>query len=81
MLGRGFTTRATSVIESETIVLSERDGRLAYTAHPAGQPTATFLSRPSAGQVVFENPAHDFPQRVGYSAGRGRAARLDRRRG
>jgi hypothetical protein len=42
-------------------------GRLAYEAHPSGQPMATFLSKPIAGrEVVFEDLAHDFPQRVGY---------------
>jgi len=73
MLGVGRTTRGGKLVEHEFILLAERDGRLAYQAHPSGQPGATFLSRPMTGQeVVFENPAHDFPQRVGYrSAGPG----------
>lgn len=67
MLGVGRTTRGEKLIEHEFIVLAERDGRLAYEAHPSGQPTATFMSRPITGrEVVFEDPAHDFPQRVGY---------------
>ena len=42
-------------------------GRLAYEAHPSGQATATFISKPISGrEVVFEDPTHDFPQRVGY---------------
>jgi hypothetical protein len=41
--------------------------RLAYEAHPSGQPAATFLSiELTASKVVFENREHDFPQRVGY---------------
>jgi len=67
MLGVGRTTRGDKLIEHEFILLTERDGRLAYEAHPSGQATATFLSRPITGrEVVFEDPAHDFPQRVGY---------------
>lgn len=69
MLGVGRTTRGDKLIEHEFIVLTERDGRLAYEAHPSGQPTATFMSRPISGrEVVFEDPTHDFPQRVGYKS-------------
>ena len=67
MIGVGRTTRGEKLIEHEYIVLTERDGRLAYEAHPSGQATATFMSRPMAGhEVVFEDPTHDFPQRVHY---------------
>ena len=38
-----------------------------YVAHPSGQPAAEFLSTTVSGDtVLFENPAHDFPQRIGY---------------
>jgi hypothetical protein len=67
MLGVGRTTRGEKLIEHEFVVLTERDGRLAYEAHPSGQATATFMSKPISGrEVVFEDPTHDFPQRVGY---------------
>ena len=67
MLGVGRTTRGEKLIEHEFVVLTERDGRLAYEAHPSGQATATFLSKPISGrEVVFEDLTHDFPQRVGY---------------
>jgi hypothetical protein len=67
MLGVGRTTRGATLVEHEYIVLTERDGRLAYEAHPSGQATTTFMSRPISGrEVVFEDPTHDFPQRVGY---------------
>jgi hypothetical protein len=49
------------------IVLREQGDRLAYEAHPSGQPATTFLSRTiDEAMVVFENAEHDFPQRVGY---------------
>jgi hypothetical protein len=67
MLGVGRTTRGSKLVEHEFIVLAERDGRLAYEAHPSGQATTTFMSQPiTRREVVFEAPAHDFPQRVGY---------------
>jgi hypothetical protein len=69
MLGVGRTTRSEKLVEHEYIVLTERDGRLAYEAHPSGQATATFMSKPVANrEVVFEDPTHDFPQRVGYKS-------------
>jgi hypothetical protein len=40
---------------------------LVYIAHPSGQPSAEFLSTAvSDNSVVFGNPKHDFPQRIGY---------------
>lgn len=69
MLGVGRTTRGDKLIDHEYVVLTERDGRLAYEAHPSGQATATFTSKPITGrEVVFEDAAHDFPQRVGYKS-------------
>jgi hypothetical protein len=69
MLGVGRTTRGGKLNEYEFVLLTERDGRLAYEAHPSGQATATFMSKPISGrEVVFEDPAHDFPQRVGYKS-------------
>jgi hypothetical protein len=67
MLGVGRTTRGEKLVEHEFVVLTERNGRLAYEAHPSGQATVTFMSKPISGrEVVFEDPMHDFPQRVGY---------------
>jgi hypothetical protein len=67
MLGLGRTVREGRTAEYEFVVLEKRDDRLAYEAHPSGQPTAVFLSQ-EVGEttVVFENAQHDFPQRVGY---------------
>jgi hypothetical protein len=44
------------------------DGRLAFLAQPNGVAATTFTLIESApGRAVFENPDHDFPQRVVYS--------------
>jgi len=67
MLGVGRTVRDGRLIEYEMVLLSERGDRLAYEAHPSGQTPATFMSgMVTASSVVFENPEHDFPQRIGY---------------
>jgi len=67
MVGIGRTVDGDSLIEYELVIIREHGSRLAYEAHPSGQPTAVFLST-SVGDsgVVFENLEHDFPQRVGY---------------
>jgi hypothetical protein len=70
MLGVGRTTRGTTLVEYEFVILRPEGDRLAYEAHPSGQSPAVFVSQaPKAGtadSVVFENLMHDFPQRVGY---------------
>jgi len=67
MLGMGRTVRGDSLTEFEVVVIRESGPTLVYEAHPSGQAPATFTaSSVSDSGVVFENPAHDFPQRVGY---------------
>ena len=67
MLGAGRTIRAGKLVVHEFVLLAERDGRLAYQAHPSGQLSTTFMSKEiDATSIVFEDPTHDFPQRVGY---------------
>jgi hypothetical protein len=67
MLGMGRTIRGDRLVEYELVLLRAEGGRIAYEAHPSGQPAATFLSiTVSASELVVENKAHDFPQRVGY---------------
>ena len=67
MLGIGRTVRDGKLVEYELVLLREEEGRLAYQAHPSGQASAVFLSKEvGPKRVVFENLAHDFPQRVGY---------------
>ena len=67
MLGVGRTTRGTTLVDYEMVLIRERGDQLAYEAHPANQQPAVFMST-SIGErsIVFENLKHDFPQRVGY---------------
>jgi hypothetical protein len=67
MVGSSRTVRGGQLAEYELVVIREPDEALVYIAHPSGQPPAQFVaSEISEGRVVFENPAHDFPQRIGY---------------
>jgi uncharacterized protein DUF6265 len=67
MVNVGRTVQAEKLIEYEMVLIREHEGRLAYQAHPSGQPSAVFMSRTVGNrEVVFENLQHDFPQRVGY---------------
>src|SRR5262245_45015204 len=71
MLGAGRTVRNGKLVEYELVLIKEDGERLAYEAHPSGQPSAVFLSKEaSSTRVVFENLEHDFPQRVGYELGK-----------
>ena len=67
MIGVGRTVRDDRLVEYELVVVREQGGRLAYEAHPSGQPSAVFLSREiTDAMVAFENAEHDFPQRIAY---------------
>jgi len=67
MLGLGRTVRGERLVEYEFVVIRDDNGRLAYEAHPSGQAPAVFLAETVGDtSVVFANPQHDFPQRVGY---------------
>jgi hypothetical protein len=67
MLAMSRTTRGSETIGFELVVLRARDGDLQYEARPSNQPTAVFvLSEWTDSSVVFANPDHDFPQRIGY---------------
>lgn len=67
MLGMSRTVRAGRPADFEFTVLHVVDGRIVYEARPEGQaPTRFPLTSSSEGRAVFENPVHDFPQRIAY---------------
>lgn len=69
MLGMSRTVRGDSLMEYEFLRLFERGEKLVYAAQPSGQPPAEFTAVTSEeGVLVFEDPAHDFPQRISYRA-------------
>lgn len=51
----------------EFLRIIEKDGALSYLASPGGKAPVEFkLKEMSEKKVVFENAAHDFPQRIIY---------------
>ncbi|HEY1090672.1 MAG TPA: DUF6265 family protein [Burkholderiaceae bacterium] len=68
MLGMARTVRKGKTVEHEFLqIRAGTDGKLAYTAKPSGQAEASFALKEQGEQsVLFENPTHDFPQRISY---------------
>lgn len=67
MLGMSRTVRGDSLIEYEQLRIGARAGRAVYFAAPSGQTPSEFTAASvSDTLVVFENPQHDFPQRIIY---------------
>jgi hypothetical protein len=51
----------------EFMRIDEKGGQIAFTAIVGRNPPTTFVAKSrTADEVVFENTAHDFPQRVIY---------------
>ena len=71
MVGSGheYAKPKGNLVESELTRIEFLGGRLVYIAAPASQPADSFAAiEASAKRVVFENPRHDFPQRIGYES-------------
>lgn len=67
LMGMGRTIHNDTLQEHEFVLIREEQGRVQYEAHPSGQPPNIFpLKSMTEDAVTFEDPAHDFPQRVGY---------------
>jgi hypothetical protein len=70
MLGMSRSVRGGRVVGYEWLRIETREGRLLYIAHLSGQAVTEFVSvEASDSLVVFENPNHDFPQRILYRTG------------
>ena len=79
MLGAGRTIRNGVTLFTEFQKISVEDGKLTYTARIGTKGTTLFpLLKLTADEVIFENPTHDFPQRILYrKAGNGLFARIE----
>jgi dipeptidyl aminopeptidase/acylaminoacyl peptidase len=67
MIGASRTVIGGALREFEHIRITTDSGRLVYTALPSGQRETKFpFKEASDTMVVFENLAHDFPQRIIY---------------
>jgi hypothetical protein len=68
LFGLSRTIKNGKTVAHEFMQIREVEpGQLAFIARPSGQAEATFkLLRSTKNELVFENPTHDFPQRVIY---------------
>jgi len=67
LLGMSRTVKGNRTTEWEFLRIADEGGRLAYVARPSGQAENVFpLKTLSETEVVFEDPKHDFPQRIVY---------------
>ena len=68
MVGMHRTVRQGRMVEFEFFRVEEQNGRLVYLSQPGGRSPATpfALATLDGERVVFENRAHDFPQRLIY---------------
>jgi hypothetical protein len=68
LFGVSRTVKGGRTVAHEFLQIRETEpGKLAYIAMPSGQAQATFtLAHSSDTRVVFENLAHDYPQRIIY---------------
>jgi len=68
MLGVSRTVKNGKTVAYEFIIIRENEaGEVHYVAKPSGQAEAAFkLVRAGDREAVFENPGHDFPQRIIY---------------
>ena len=67
MLGVSRTIADGRTVQFEFMRIQQEEGAVYLMATPSGQREARFkLTKASAREVVFENPTHDFPQRITY---------------
>jgi len=68
MIGMGRTVVGDKTAEFEFLRIEQRGDDIYYVANPNARcPQTDFkLTRLSGQEVVFENPAHDYPKRVMY---------------
>jgi hypothetical protein len=67
MMGLSRTVSGGRTVEHEFLLLRAGSHGIEYVARPSGQAEAVFTAtKVAAGEVVFENPAHDFPTRITY---------------
>jgi hypothetical protein len=68
MLGAGRSGAGTTLREWEaTEIVAGPDGKLVYWASPQGSARVAFpMVSQGPREIVFANPAHDYPQRIRY---------------
>jgi len=67
LIGTSHTLKGGVLSAFEFLRVVLRGGVAVYVAQPNGVPPTEFTATAqTASEITFENPAHDFPKRVGY---------------
>lgn len=67
MIGVSHTVKDGRLAAFEFLRIVVRPDAVVYLAQPGGRSPTEFRATAQAdGAIVFENPAHDFPKRIGY---------------
>ncbi len=80
MLGIGRTMQDGRTVFFEYLRIERRGGDWAYVAQPKGNPPTVFTATSvSPGEIVFENPQHDYPTKITYRriSGESMVARIE----
>ena len=80
MMGVGRTIKSGKLVDFEFLRIVEDAGGLSYISRPSTnkEDTRFKMIRSSANEIVFENAAHDFPQRIMYKRnGENMTARIE----
>jgi hypothetical protein len=80
MIGVGRTIKSGKLVDFEFLRIVEDANGIAYISRPSEnkEDTSFKMIRSSTGEVVFENAAHDFPQRIIYKgSGEKMTARIE----
>ena len=68
---QSYFIKEKDTLHFESITLQQRGENLTYTATVKGQnndkPVAFNLTTSAEKQIVFENPKHDYPQKISYT--------------
>lgn len=67
MIGMGRCVNGDQTVFTEFLILCETKSGIYYCAQVGDQPAVAFkLTKWKDGEAVFENPKHDFPQKITY---------------
>ena len=69
--GQSYFVKGKDTLHFETITLQQKGDELTYLATIKGQNSdkavSFMLTKTTENQLVFENPTHDYPQKISYN--------------
>jgi len=68
MLGSSRTVEGAKLVGYEYMMIREQGSKYAIEVRPSGKPAVVFTQAAlTDSSVVFENPKHGYPQKIGYN--------------